>query len=229
MRFGTSIPSRVQIPPPPRLITEAPVHPTGASSFPPRPESAPTGSFPRSQGLWITDFTGRRQSCNVLPVAASGPKGPGAAENKTSTRSLTDRASDYGSEGCRFESCRVHTGERPRRDPGPLAFQGRTAAQYSNRGPRGSAGSRIGCPRISHGDRGVVARVRHGRGIHEDQDRRSGTHDHGPGGTGGMRGQPSRGIRGLGSSCFRCTGVGASPSLSRGSAEPMVDMGDVGA
>jgi len=27
----------------------------------------------------------------------------------------------------------VHTGQRPRRDPGPLAFHGRTAAKYSNR------------------------------------------------------------------------------------------------
>jgi hypothetical protein len=35
----------------------------------------------------------------------------------------------------------VHTGERPRRDPGPLAFPRRTAAKYSNRvSRRGSHG-----------------------------------------------------------------------------------------
>lgn len=47
-----------------------------------------------------------------------GRKKPGTP----STRSLTDRASDYGSEGCRFESCRVHSRpEAPRRNPGGLS------------------------------------------------------------------------------------------------------------
>lgn len=32
---------------------------------------------------------------------------------KPSARSLTDRASDYGSEGCRFESCRAHSRSKP--------------------------------------------------------------------------------------------------------------------
>ncbi|CAL2056203.1 protein of unknown function [Streptomyces murinus] len=44
--------------------------------------------------------------------------GNGDKNKRTSTRSLTDRASDYGSEGCRFESCRVHIGpEALWRDP----------------------------------------------------------------------------------------------------------------
>lgn len=128
MRFGTSIPSRVQIPPPPRQDPKPRSTRTGASAF-----GGAAARSPSSQGVRQTDFTWRRQSCNVLPVAASGPKARERDNNKTSTRSLTDRASDYGSEGCRFESCRVHTGERPRRDPGPLAFQSRTAAKCSNR------------------------------------------------------------------------------------------------
>lgn len=40
---------------------------------------------------------------------ANGAQNPG----QPSTRSLTDRASDYGSEGCRFESCRVHSPRGP--------------------------------------------------------------------------------------------------------------------
>lgn len=50
----------------------------------------------------------------------TGRRGRDRDKNRTSTRSLTDRASDYGSEGCRFESCRVHTGKRPPERSGGL-------------------------------------------------------------------------------------------------------------
>lgn len=51
----------------------------------------------------------------------------------TGTRSLTDRASDYGSEGCRFESCRVHSSPKgPRRNPGALS---RGAVREAHRWP----------------------------------------------------------------------------------------------
>ncbi len=139
MRFGSYSPSRVQIPPPP-LHLEAPVPRTGASAFPgfPRPRlrvpTRPLGVFAGHKGCGerISHDGGSHVMFFLSP--GTGRKGRERRRNKrTSTRSLTDRASDYGSEGCRFESCRVHTDERPRITPGPLAFQGRTAAKCSNR------------------------------------------------------------------------------------------------
>lgn len=63
-----------------------------------------------------------------------GRKKPGTP----STRSLTDRASDYGSEGCRFESCRVHSRpEAPRRDPGGLSRCLCSSELQQPRQPRG--------------------------------------------------------------------------------------------
>ena len=44
--------------------------------------------------------SGRARGGLVPPLRLSGPTGPGA-------RSSTDRALDYGSRGCRFESCRA--------------------------------------------------------------------------------------------------------------------------
>ena len=129
MRFGTSIPSRVQIPPPPRKITEAPVQVTGASSFPPAQMGVSAGH--KGYSKRISHASGSHVMFFLSPRAAR--KGKERRENRTSTRSLTDRASDYGSEGCRFESCRVHTDRRPRITPGSSAFQGCTAAKYSNR------------------------------------------------------------------------------------------------
>lgn len=111
MRFGAYPPSRVQIPPPPHH-TEAPVPRTGASVVPRR--------LPSSGRVRLMDFASRRRSCNVVLATPTGQKNP----RSTSTRSLTDRASDYGSEGCRFESCRVHIDKRPRSNPGPLALPG---------------------------------------------------------------------------------------------------------
>lgn len=48
-------------------------------------------------------------------LSSQGRRGTKTQALSTSTRSLTDRASDYGSEGCRFESCRVHIIQRPSR------------------------------------------------------------------------------------------------------------------
>ncbi|MBW8702321.1 hypothetical protein MBT84_22190 [Streptomyces sp. MBT84] len=51
----------------------------------------------------------------------------------------------YGSEGCRFESCRVHTDQKPRSDPGPLVFRGRAAVKYGNRVGRYRPWPRTAC------------------------------------------------------------------------------------
>lgn len=61
--------------------------------------------FRRSGWVRETDFASGCRSCNVVPATPTGKKTAG----KPSARSLTDRASDYGSEGCRFESCRAHS------------------------------------------------------------------------------------------------------------------------
>lgn len=111
MRFGVYPPSRVQIPPPP-LHPEAPCPWRGASvvlgargSAEGVPGRGAGGRFPSSAMVRLMDFASRRRSCNVVLATPTGKKKPGTP----STRSLTDRASDYGSEGCRFESCRVHS------------------------------------------------------------------------------------------------------------------------
>ncbi len=141
MRFGSYHPSRVQIPPPPQFI-EAPVRqdrgfdafrsvrPAGRSGwFRALPDRCPSlvrartddlhpERFRRSAGVWVMDFASRRGPCIVVLARPTGRKTPGSP----STRSLTDRASDYGSEGCRFESCRVHSRtEAPDKSPGPLS------------------------------------------------------------------------------------------------------------
>lgn len=139
MRFGSYHPSRVQIPPPPQFI-EAPVRQDrGFDAFRgPRadrgapvvfracPAAGPTDAddlhparFRRSAWVWVMDFASRRGPCIVVLARPTGRKTPGSP----STRSLTDRASDYGSEGCRFESCRVHSRtEAPDESPGPLSY-----------------------------------------------------------------------------------------------------------
>lgn len=149
MRFGTSIPSRVQIPPPP-LEHRSPgpgdrgfVVPHLTSPHLTRPDRAPEGPSEgvfaghKGYGKRISHDGGSHVMFFLSPRAGRKGRERRQKNRITSTRSLTDRASDYGSEGCRFESCRVHTVQRPRRDPGPLAFRGRTAAKYSN----GCAGS----------------------------------------------------------------------------------------
>src|SRR3954451_24673961 len=75
-------------------------------------------------------------------------KGKERRENRTSTRSLTDRASDYGSEGCRFESCRVHSRSKaPDESPGPSSFR---AVQQRSTATR-SAGAAHGFRQLAEG------------------------------------------------------------------------------
>lgn len=106
-------------------------------------------------------------------VRGAGPR----LRPRTRTRSLTDRASDYGSEGCRFESCRVHSRpEALRRNPEGLSRS--RGEQRQN--PRQWAGNRVPEPvaRVStHVARrpGREIGAISGRGVHEYQGRKRGT------------------------------------------------------
>ncbi len=180
MRFGTQIPSRVQIPPPPHLI------PKPRSSGPglrrcsdPRASPLPPRSIP---GL-ISVSAGRKGYANRIShdggshvmfflSPRAGRKGRERKDKnkRTSTRSLTDRASDYGSEGCRFESCRVHRDQRPRRNPGPLAFSGRLGESLLSRRPGASCAAQsdaaprvTGRPEAAHAWCGTARRIRIGQ------------------------------------------------------------------
>ncbi len=120
MRFGSYRPSRVQIPPPP------PSHHPGA------PAATPAGAPPVSRAptpskrpISAGHPTSPQSISPPAPphVMLSTQRRPALPAAKPRTRSSTDRASDYGSEGCRFESCRVHTAQRPPEIiRGPLAW-----------------------------------------------------------------------------------------------------------
>lgn len=94
----------------------------------------------RVSGLWIS----RHGAGHVMLFSQRrrGRKNPGS----TSTRSLTDRASDYGSEGCRFESCRVHS--RPEA-PEKSGASGVSASYSSEVRQRPSDGAPTSSPRAS--------------------------------------------------------------------------------
>ena len=113
MRFGLYRPSRVQIPPPPPSHTPgAPLPPRpGLLSFPP----APHPSHPPQTAIPPAHPASPLSISSPAPphVMLSTQRRPAPPAAKPRTRSSTDRASDYGSEGCRFESCRVHTGQAP--------------------------------------------------------------------------------------------------------------------
>jgi hypothetical protein len=70
----------------------------------------------------LTATTAHRGCCS-RPPAIRREEGGAAARQP---------ARSYGSEGCRFESCRVHTGQRPLRITPEGPFSCRTAAEYRN-------------------------------------------------------------------------------------------------